>query len=156
MSEKLGMRSEEWAARLRSCWNDPPNIACKGCPYKREGCRRGMALAAADEIERLTAELEEEKGLTLHIGEDGVASVKEEPYATVEVATEEDFDLLKLSIGMMTPKLVSVNWGDKWIECPVCGNILATAVDDLDEQPHFCSRCGQALDWGEEETNAES
>ena len=69
-SEELGVRSEELVRAIRSCWNDPPEISCRACPYKCPyerggGCVRTMALDAADEIERLAKELEAKKGLTL-------------------------------------------------------------------------------------------
>lgn len=93
--------------------------------------------------------------LVLVIGEDGVARIHKEPYATVEVDTEEDYRQLQNAVERSNPKRIKINLWDKWMECPVCGNVLRYEDDEVEDFPHFCSHCGQALDWGATDGNQE-
>ena len=65
-----------------------------------------------------------------------------EPYATIEVATEEDFNEIKAAIEKQKPMKVKKT-DDFW--CPVCDTWLGQHHSHYP----YCYRCGQKLDWSE-------
>ena len=66
------------------------------------------------------------------------------------VALEEAIEALEKQI----PKKPIINLWDKWIECPVCNEVLSDDEglplgDGIDID--YCWSCGQAIDWRDTE-----
>ena len=89
---------------------------------------------------------------------------RKEPYATIEVATEKDYELLVERIENHTAKKpIGVDWDFEQTDstrpwsypeyaCPVCKkNIisqeLASKIPKM--RPNYCGNCGQKIDWSE-------
>lgn len=73
--------------------------------------------------------------------------LKKEPYATIEVASEEDFDHLVTAINMR--KEMKVGCGINNVNyCPCCHDVNFLKNEDGIGNS-FCGRCGQKLDWSE-------
>lgn len=79
---------------------------------------------------------------------------KKEPYATIEIETQEDFEKIKIAIEKQNRKKPDYEGDgyddsgnliyDTWI-CPCCGDRY-----EIDYEMHrFCPVCGQAIDWGD-------
>lgn len=71
-----------------------------------------------------------------------------------------DCDVLEELVKRATSKKPNIDYviDDTYCFCPVCGNIiiekrmLNTVSSDLFKKSNsFCSQCGQAIDWSEEE-----
>lgn len=68
-----------------------------------------------------------------------------EPYATIEIDTEEDFDKIKSAIEKQrAEKPFEVNEKVPYItwKCPICGKRHTTV-----EKVNHCDNCGQKIDW---------
>ena len=78
-------------------------------------------------------------GILLQIGEDGVVRKYEEPYATIECPTEEDFNNLVSASGkQVAEKPRKLESGE--CECVTCSVVLKA-------QYAYCPECGQKIDW---------
>ena len=72
-----------------------------------------------------------------------------EPYATIEIDTEEDFDKIKSAIDKQKP-MKPAEADDRegcvtWM-CPACERVHFT-----EWKTNYCSECGQKIDWTEGE-----
>lgn len=65
-----------------------------------------------------------------------------EPYTTIAVQTEEDFNEIKAAIEKQNPMKPTGKYKD--VNCPVCGKYLGQLKYET-----YCCRCGQKLDWSE-------
>ena len=67
-----------------------------------------------------------------------------EPYATIEVATEEDFNEIKAAIEKQKPmKLKAHTTSGAYGRCPRCNELVKSYYEK------YCDQCGQKLDWSE-------
>ena len=63
----------------------------------------------------------------------------------ISIALETAIEALKKQIPRRAILDTSFPTGVKWWRCPVC------AQNNIETNDRFCYRCGQALDWGEDE-----
>lgn len=63
----------------------------------------------------------------------------------ISVALETAMEALKKQIPRKPILDTTFPSGVKWWRCPVC------AYNNIETNDRFCYRCGQALDWGEDE-----
>ena len=69
-----------------------------------------------------------------------------EPYITIEVETEEDFNYIKAAVAKQKPmKVVRIKPNDA--DCPACDAWLG----NFHIGETYCHRCGQKLDWRKEQ-----
>lgn len=49
------------------------------------------------------------------------------------------------------------DWQEKCYVCPICNSFLSyvTECDEEEYQCDYCSNCGQAIEWGKDESNSE-
>lgn len=74
-------------------------------------------------------------GIMIGMDNDGTWRIKEEPYATIECETEDDYQILVKSIDKQTPMLVATNG-----KCKRCKETLRNSSN-------YCSNCGQKAKW---------
>ena len=78
-----------------------------------------------------------------------------EPYITIVVETEEDFNFIQDAIAKQTAKkpLDITEPVVKWGICPVCKGMpeVLGRPQRVLESFLYCPQCGQRLDWGETE-----
>lgn len=89
----------------------------------------------------------------------GLWEKKKEPYITVEVATEKDYEFLKNRVEKQKAKKpIGVDLHGKVSEnehkfvCPICENFLAgrrTVEETPELLPGYCCVCGQKIDWSD-------
>lgn len=76
--------------------------------------------------------------------EDGTWGIREEPYATVEFVTEEDFLFAEEALAKAVPKEHLKNdLGN--IVCGTCKGAFKTSF--IRRRMGFCPNCGQAVKW---------
>lgn len=90
----------------------------------------------------------------------GTWKEKKEPYITIYVATEEDYEILKDRLEKQNAKkplgvdLHGKNSGNihNWA-CPMCKHFLSNRRKVTEAHnnfiPSYCPACGQKLDWSE-------
>lgn len=97
------------------------------------------------------------KEILLRQNENDEFELYEEPYAIIEISTEEDFDKIKEAVGKqkaMKPtgftakenvKIGNATWraGTTIYHCPRCYGLISIIYK-------HCSECGQKIDWSEE------
>lgn len=68
---------------------------------------------------------------------------KKEPYVTIEVETEEDFDFLNERVEKQIAKKPKIFHGSvlTLYPCPICGAKVKSC--------NYCPGCGQKIDWSE-------
>lgn len=80
-----------------------------------------------------------------------------EPYITVSVDTEEDYEFMKQAIEKQKPKKpkgeTDPMFGDITTVCPTCGNANLVNPFVRSRVYDYCPNCGQKLDWSEENGN---
>lgn len=89
------------------------------------------------------------KELIFTVSEDGTLIPYDEPFATIDVDTEEDFEKIKSAIDKQKP-MKPAEADDRegcvtWM-CPVCEWVHFT-----EWKTNYCSECGQKIDWTEVE-----
>lgn len=90
--------------------------------------------------------MEDNKGIILQMNEDGVWDIKPEPYATIEVATEEDFNnLVELTEKYHAEKPIVE--ASSTYKCAKCKELLSDEA--VKSRYKHCPDCGQKLDWTE-------
>lgn len=90
----------------------------------------------------------------------GTWEEKKEPYITIEVATEEDYKILKERLEKQNLKrplgvdLHGKNAGNihNWV-CPMCKHFLSNRRKVTEAHnnfiPSYCPVCGQKIDWSD-------
>lgn len=72
-----------------------------------------------------------------------------EPYATVDFMTEEDYTFMKNAIQKQIPQKPIGKHTD--YKCSICGRRVRSGKGSSSRgQDSFCQRCGQKLDWSDE------
>ena len=94
------------------------------------------------------------KELLLRYDEDaGAWREVKEPYITIEIETEEDFNFIQDAIAKQTAKkpLDITEPVVKWGICPVCKGLpeVLGRPQRVLESFLYCPQCGQRLDWSE-------
>ena len=93
------------------------------------------------------------KELLLRYDEDaGAGREVKEPYITIEIETEEDFNFIQDAIAKQTAKKpYSRQEGSQKAFYCQCKHYLGDAEDFELEllRPVYCDECGQRLDWSE-------
>lgn len=74
---------------------------------------------------------------------------KPEPYITIEVETEDDYEEIKKALCRAGAESV-VKDEDGVFCCPHCGD-EDYLYSEFEYRNNYCGKCGQALDWEDEE-----
>jgi len=89
-----------------------------------------------------------EDGIRLSMNEDGEWAVHEEPYATIEFKTEEDYNMAIKALEKQIPKeFTSLDQDYGYFECSNCDHVINYGEDYTEH--NYCLNCGQRLDWTE-------
>lgn len=94
--------------------------------------------------------MSEDNGIILELNENGKWGIKKEPFATIECATEKDYEALVEAIGKQAPLKPIKNREQETrytsaYSCPTCdGGFTGAGI------ANYCYHCGQKLDWGTE------
>ena len=86
----------------------------------------------------------------LRMNQDGAFEKYEEPYATIECPTKEDFEFIQTAIAKQTlKKPLKESLADRFCAC--CGSYINFDAlnEKIEDAPKYCSECGQRLDWSE-------
>lgn len=94
--------------------------------------------------------------ILLRMNEDGVFEEYEEPYATIECQTKEDFEGLQRAVEKQNPKKpFKESLADRFCVC--CGAYINFDAlnGKIEHAPKYCHECGQKIDWSDERNRNE-
>lgn len=84
--------------------------------------------------------------IMIGMNEDGSWGIREEPYATIECKTEEDYEklvkLLENQVAKKPKNILIVKKCGATGNCSMCGEKIV-------HEMNYCINCGQKLDWSE-------